>query len=145
MEHEAILKEWELDSQIDKTNVLESMYRTPILHSKYITKLTSYKVLQRKKYVKYETLKSQKTKYFQGLMTKEELDELGWKQYQLKTPLKSEMEMTLSNDFDIQKIKNEIHYLDIIISTLESILKDIQSRNFLYKSIVEMIKFEAGA
>lgn len=144
-EHEILISEWQEDSKIDRTKVLEEMYRWPLVHSKYLDKLQSYKIKIRKRLIKYEKVKALKTKYYNGEMSKEELDEQGWKQYLLAKPLKTQLETILAGDSDLQKIKEEMEYINILIESCESIMKEIHSRNFMFKNIVEMKKFEAGA
>lgn len=145
MEHDNLISEWEEDSKIDRTKLMDALYSCPVLHSKYLGKLQSYKVLLRKKYIKYEKLKAIKTKYYNGEMSKEELDSQGWTQYLLKRPMKSEMETILNGDQDLSELKEQMEYVNILIQTCESIMKDIHSRNFLLKNILELMKFEAGA
>ena len=145
MEHDNLIAEWEEDSKIDRTKLMDSLYRCPVLHSKYLGKLQHYKVLLRKKFIKYEKLKAIKTKYYNGEMSKDELDEHGWSQYLFKKPMKSEMETILNGDSDLSELKEQMEYVNILIQTCESIMKDIHSRNFLLKNIVDLMKFEAGA
>jgi len=144
-EHESLIAEWTADSKIDRTKLLEEMYRSPIIHSKYISKLQEYRIKLRKRLMKLASLRALKVRYFNGELSEEELIVNKWKPYQFKRPLKSEMDSYLSADADLQKIENDIEYLQILIQTCESIMKEIHSRNFVFKTIVEYTKFEAGA
>lgn len=84
------------------------------------------------------------TRYFNGELTKEELDERELKQYQFRKPMKSEMETLLDADPGIQKLQEQINYLDVLISSAESIMKDIGNRYFLFRNLVEHTRFLSG-
>lgn len=135
---------WKEDSAIEQTSLMNMLYRHPMLHSKYLTILQGYKISMRKSTLKYMSLKSTKTRYYNGELTKEELDARGWKQYLFKKPLKNEMESLLNADEDLQKIQEQILYLETLISSSESIMKDIGNRYYLFKTMVEYEKFQAG-
>lgn len=138
------MEAWSVDCKIDQTQLLDRLYRHPILHSKYLTILQNYKVQQRKLTLKYQRNRLQKTRYFNGELTKEELDTLGWKQYLFRKPMKAEMETLLDADQDLQLLQEQILYIETLIQSSESILKDLSSQYFLYKSIIDYIKFQSG-
>ncbi len=140
-----LLQQWSVDSKIDSTKLLERMYQTPILHSKYLTILQTYKIKNRTLLLKYQKLRQTKIRYYNGEMDKLELDKLEWKQYQYKKPLKSELESILDADSDLQVIQEQIMYVETLISTTESIMKEMSAQHFLFKSIIEQQKFLAGA
>jgi Recombination, repair and ssDNA binding protein UvsY len=144
MGHEELMEAWRIDSILDRSALMNTMYSHPMIHSKYLTILQEYKVSIRKLAMKYSTLKATKTRYYNGEMTKDELDLFGWKQYLLKKPLKSEMETILSGDADLQKIEEKTLYLETLIQSAEMIMKDITNRYYLFKSMVEYEKFQAG-
>ena len=142
--HDQLMEAWSVDCKIDQTQLLDRLYRHPILHSKYLTILQNYKVQQRKLTLKYQRNRLQKTRYFNGELTKEELDTLGWKQYLFRKPMKAEMETLLDADQDLQLLQEQILYIETLIQSSESILKDLSSQYFLYKSIIDYIKFQSG-
>lgn len=138
------MESWKTDSQIDQSSLREVMYSHPMLHSKYLTHLQTYKVNLRKLTLKYNKLRAIKVRYYNGELTKEELDERGWKQYLFKKPLKSELDGIMSGDPDIQVLQEQILYVESLIQSAESIMKDIGNRYFLFKSLVEYEKFLSG-
>lgn len=144
MTHDELMKNWETDSLIDKSSLSHTMSGHPMLHSKYLTILQTYKLSLRKHIMKYQRLKLLKQRYFNGELTKEELDANGWVQYLFKKPIRSEMENLLDADPDLQLIQEQSIYLETLISSTESIMKDINSRYFLFKSLVEYEKFLSG-
>lgn len=143
--HEKLMEVWSVDCKISQTELLDRMYIHPILHSKYLTILQNYKVQQRKLTLKYQRNRLQKTRYFNGELTKEELDVLGWKQYLFRKPMKAEMETLLDADADLQLLQEQILYIETLIQSSESILKEITNQHFLFKNLIEQAKFLSGA
>ena len=141
---EELMKEWSVDCKIDQTQLLERMGRHPLLHSKYLTYLQTYKVKMRSMTLKYQKQRQLKTRYYNGELGQEELTVLNLKQYQYSKPLKSAMESLLDADSDLQLIQEQILYIETLVSASESILKDIGNQYFLFKNIVEYQKFQAG-
>lgn len=145
MNHEELMENWRIDSVVDETNLMNELYKHPMKHSKYLTLLQGYKVKLRKNTLKYMKLRGLKVRYYNGELTKEELDANGWKQYLFKRPLKSEMEALLEADVDLQMIQEQTLYVESLVQSCESILKDIGNRYYLFKTMVEYQKFLGGA
>lgn len=139
-----LMAEWKIDCTIDRTQLLDRMSRHPMLHSKYLTHLQTYKLKIRTLTLKYQKQRMIKTRYYNGELDQESLVALNLKQYQYKRPMKSELESLLDADSDLQLIQEQILYLETLVSATESILKDITNQYFLLKTLVDFIKFEAG-
>lgn len=144
LNNEELMKSWEADCKIDRTDLLSTMYSHPILHSKYLTHLQTYKLNLRKYALKYQSTKLMRQRYFNGEMTKDELDIHGLQQYLGKRPMKAEMEILLDASKDLQELQEKSLYIQGLVEACESIMKDINSRYFLFKNLVEFTKFEAG-
>lgn len=144
LNHTELMESWASDAKIDPTQLLERMHRHPMLHSKYLTILQTYKLQSRKLLLKYQRQKQFKMKYYNGELTKPELDAAGLTQYQYKRPLKSEMETLLEADPELQLIQEQVLYTETLTSSAESILKDITNQYYLYRNIIEQTKFLAG-
>lgn len=144
LNHDELMTEWEKDCTIDRTDLMSTMYSHPILHSKYLTHLQTYKVQLRKCIMKYQSMRLLRQRYFNGEMTKDMLDAQGWEQYLLKRPMKSEMEAMLDASPDLQLLQEKSLYIEGLVQAVESIMKDINSRYFLFKNLVEYEKFQAG-
>lgn len=144
LNHTELMESWAEDSKLNPTLLLDQMYSHPILHSKYLQVLQEYKLNQRKLVLKLQKERQFMTRYFNGELTKEELDERELKQYQFRKPMKSEMETLLDADPGIQKLQEQINYLDVLISSAESIMKDIGNRYFLFRNLVEHTRFLSG-
>lgn len=142
--NEELMKSWETDCKIDRTDLLSVMYSHPILHSKYLTYLQDYKIGLRKIMAKYQSQRVLRQRYYNGELTKEILDAQGWDQYLVKRPMKAEMEALLDASPDLQLLQEKSLYIESLVQSCESIMKDINSRYFLFKNLVEFTKFEAG-
>jgi Recombination, repair and ssDNA binding protein UvsY len=143
--HTELMESWQKDSVIDRTELMNTLYSHPMLHSKYLTHLQTYKVQLRKHVLKYQKGKLLKQRYYNGELTKEELVQHGLSQYLFRKPLKNEMESLLDADTELQLIQEQSLYIESLVQACESILKEINSRTFLYRSIIDYVKFEAGA
>ena len=137
-------KAWEEDCVIDDQNPDKASARSPHLHSKYINELIAYKMKLNAIQLSMIELRNVKTKYFRGEMTREELQERGWEQWQYKT-LKSEIESLLDADSEIQKLFAREAYVKTAIYFLESVLGEIRTRSFHCKNIISWAQFRAGS
>jgi hypothetical protein len=135
---------WDKDSHVDMANLGAEAARNPQLHSKYLRLLNQAKLSLRKAEGDYLRLRGDKYRYFKGEMTKEELAEHDWVQYQGRVPLKSEMDEYLKTDRDMIRLTDKAEYYETMKTMLESILKAIASRGFELKSAIEWVKIQNG-
>lgn len=142
--NEELMAEWSVDCKIDQTRLSERMSSHPILHSKYLTHLQTYKIRLRTLSLKYMQRRQLMTKYYNGEMDEDELKFNDLKQWLYKKPLKSEMESLLDADDSLQLIKEKILYTETMVQACESILKDVGNQYYLFKSIVDQNKFLSG-
>lgn len=136
--------EWERDAPIDITNLGKEASRVPILHSKYVTLLSKSKLQLRKAESDYLNTRRKKYKYYRGEMSRQELEEEGWVQFQGNKPLKTEMDEFLACDEDLIYLQDKVEYFKTIQFTLEQILRSINSRTWDVKSSIEWTKFTNG-
>lgn len=137
-------EEWKKDCRIDETNLGRAASQTPQLHAKYLNLLTSAKLQQRKAESDYLKLRRVKYRYFRGELTRQELSDLGWEQYQGVKPIKNEMDEFLSTDEDLITSQDKLEYLRTVLFQLESILKSLNSRTWDIKNSIEWTKFTNG-
>lgn len=138
-----ILKNWEIDCNIDEDNVGGSAMKTPNLHAKYLRLLIDYKLKKIQYKSKYDEKRLLKIKLIKGHLTTEELKELGWEPFQFRI-LKGDQEEHLAGDKDLQSLDNKIEYCSSAIYVLESILQEIKSRSFHTRVAMDWIRFRAG-
>ena len=144
MNIEQLQEEWDKDCQIDDNYLGEQSTATPKLHSKYIKLLVGVKLKHTKLNADYNMLRKSKFRYYRGEMSREELTEMGWNQWQGVKPLKNEMDEFLTGDSELNTLKVKIEYLETMIYLLESILQQIKARDWQIKTHVEWKRFLAG-
>jgi len=135
---------WEADCEIDDNYLGEHATKTPKLHAKYVKLLVGVKLKHTKLQSDYNMLRKAKFRYYRGELGREELQDLGWAQWQGVKPLKNEMDEFLTGDEDLNTMKVKIEYLETMIYLLESILTQIKARDWQLKTAVEWKKFLAG-
>ena len=135
---------WASDCQIDDNFLGENSTATPKLHAKYVKILIGIKLKHTKFQSDYNMLRKNKFRYYRGELSREELTELGWSQWQGVKPLKNEMDEFLTGDTDLNTLRVKIDYLETMIYLLESILQQIKARDWQIKTAVEWKRFLAG-
>lgn len=142
---DTLKEEWETDCVIDRDRLDESSIRTANLHQKYLNVLTDYRLRLFKLEKEYLEMKGLRSRYYMGQLTKDELSEKSWQQYQYKTPLKSELERLLETDDLLLAILDRQSYIKICFEYTEEIMKSLRERNWQIRNAIEFIKFQAGA
>ena len=135
---------WDADAEIDDNYLGEQSTNTPKLHAKYVKVLVQVKLKHTKLQSDYNLLRKSKFRYFRGEMSRDELKENNWDQWQGVKPLKNEMDEFLTGDEDLNSLEVKLKYLDTMIYLLESILQQIKARDWQIKTAVEWKKFLAG-
>jgi hypothetical protein len=135
---------WAKDCKIDQLNLGPESTKTPELHAKYLNLLTNAKLQLRKTEADYFRMRKTKLRYYKGELTREELEEWGWNQYQGLKPLKNEMDDVLQCDDDLIKIQDKIDYVKAVLYQLEQILRSLNSRTWDIKSAIVWTKFTNG-
>jgi hypothetical protein len=139
-----LTEEWTKDAPINATNLGHEAARVPILHAKYITVLSKTKLQLRKAESDYLNTRRLKYKYFRGEMTKQELEDENWSQYQGNKPLKNEMDEFLQVDPDLIILQDKIEYFKTVMFQLEQIIRSLNSRTWDIKNSIEWTKFTNG-
>ena len=139
-----IQEQWQEDARIDQTNLGNESVRVPLLHAKYITVLSTIKLQLRKAESSYYNMRRLKYRYYRGEMSRDELEQEGWSQFQGNKPLKNEMDELLQCDADLLSQQDKIEYFKTAVYTLEQIIRSINSRTWDIKSAIEWTKFTNG-
>ena len=139
-----VLVMWEADSQIDDNHLGEASTRTAKLHAKYLKVLVDAKLRKTKLDVDYNASRKTKIRYYRGELTRAELADLGWDQWQYNKPLKAEMDEFLKGDDDLSKIQTRLEYIDTLVYALESIMTQIKARDFQLSNGIKWKQFLAG-
>lgn len=144
MNIEQLQEMWDSDCAIDDNFLGENSTATPKLHAKYVKILVQVKLKHTKLQADYLLLRKNKFRLYRGELSRDELTNLGWDQWQGVKPLKNEMDEFLAGDSELVTIKLKIDYLETMIYLLESILQQIKARDWQIKTAVEWKKFLAG-
>jgi hypothetical protein len=144
MNLEQLMTMWESDCKIDDNHLGEASTDTPNLHSKYINHLVSYKLKLAKLKGEYNLLRKNKFRYYRGELSRQELEDYGWQQWQGVKPLKNEMDEFLQGDTDLVQMEQKVEYLNTIVYFLESVLSQIRSRDFQIKNGIQWKQFLVG-
>lgn len=144
MNIETLYVEWAKDGEIDQTNVSAEAVNIPKLHNKYYRWYVEQGLKLRKMKAEYKILVKLKTEWYKGDMDDEELKQHGWKPQPLKI-LRAEIPNYIDSDPDVIKKSLVIGAQEELVSYLESIVKQINNRNYLLKTIVDWEKFRTGA
>jgi len=142
-----ILKNWAEDSVIDDLNLDETSMKSARLHSKYLELYSLAKLQLKKREMQLNNLRKDKWMYYNGKMTKDELDERQWPYDPfngMAKPLKGDMEMFYSTDPDISKLTVQIDYQKTLVEALHDIMDNIKWRHSNIKNILDWKKFTAG-
>lgn len=138
---------WAKDSQIDNMKLDESSRLTPMLHSKYLSLLSTTKLQLKKSEHQQKILLRDKWLWYNGKMSKEKMDALGWTYDPtdgLKI-LKGEMDYYYNSDLEIQKSEEKIQYYKILIEVLTEIIDNLKWRHQTIRNIISWKQFESGS
>lgn len=145
---EELLKMWEVDCVIDEVNLDSTSIACARLHSKYLELYSLAKLNLKKKELNMALLKKDKWLYYNGKMTKEEMDSRGWAYDPfagMSKPLKSDMELFYSTDSDVVKLQGAIEYSSATVDALKDIMDNIKWRHSTIKNILDHRRFVSGA
>jgi len=144
---EEILEMWKKDATIDEFKLDETTVKFASLHSKYLELITIAKIQRKKRDHSYKTLLKDKWLYYNGKLSKEEIDAFDWDYDPFKglnKPLKGDMNYYYDSDIDIQRAQSELEYFKVLEDTLKEILDTIRWRHQLIGNIIKWRSFEAG-
>jgi len=113
---------------------------TPQLHNKYLKFLNKYKLLLVKAEDDFKLLRKYKWEYYTG-----KAEERVYKEqpFDLKI-LRQDIDKYLDADGELQKSKQKVRYLEVVIDYLDKTVKQISNRGFLIKSMIDWRKFING-
>lgn len=143
MKFEDIFDEWKRDSEIDQTDLGNESLRIPKLHHKYYMMLLSERSSLRKLEAQMKQLKLSKYEFYSQGHT-EETKKLGWELPPRGIILKADIPMYLEADKDIIDLSLRIGVQGEKVDFLDSILKSLQTRNFLIKNAIDFLRWTNG-
>jgi len=143
---EDVLEMWKTDSEIDELKLDEASQQSARLHSKYLELLSVTRLQLKRKESEFRVLLKDKFLWYNGKMSKDEMDARGWSYDPLNglKVLKGDMDRFYDSDSDIQNAQMKIDYLKELVAVLEEIMGNIRFRSNNIKNIIEWRKFTSG-
>ena len=142
-----ILKEWQKDALIDILGLDDASRKTPVLHGKYLEYLAQAKLEMKDSEFKQKELMKWKYLYYEGKMSKDEIDRFGWDYdpYEGRSATTNKFkEQFIETDEDLVNSEKKIQYLTTCIDTLKEILETLKWRHQTIGNIIRWKQFEAG-
>lgn len=137
-----ILTDWTEDSELDIIEIDEEARKTVSLHSKYIRLYSIENLNKIKLETQFKRLKLEKFEYyFKG--STNETQAKGWKTISLPI-IKPDIPMYLDADPEMIKASLELAYQNEKVDLLKDIIKQISTRNYIIKSVVDFKRFAKG-
>jgi len=140
MDLETIQGMWKKDSVIDQVMLDEASIRIPQLHQKYLTLLTEFTLLRKRKSQELKKLNHKKWLYYSGKGAPEDYED---KPFNYKV-MKSDVPNWVSVDDEVMKIEMKIEYYQTVIDMLSDILRQIHQLSFNIKNTIEWRRFTSG-
>ena len=140
MDLQKINEMWEKDSVIDETLLDNASIRIPQLHQKYLTLLSEFTLLSKKKAQELKKAQHMKFLYYSGKAAPEEYEDAPFP-YKV---LKGEAWNWVNVDETIQNIELKIEYYNVVLRTLEEILKQVHQMSYNIKNIIQWRQFSGG-
>jgi len=140
---EDIKKEYEKDSVIDSTELDKESLRIPQLHGKYLAFLLSEKSTFKKMTSEYSSLYKFKWEYYTGKSSPEELKARKVDPFPLKI-LKTDIDVYINGDEELNTLSEKIEAQKSKIDYLESVIKEINSRQWNIRNAIEWRRFTTG-
>lgn len=143
MKIEAIMEEWEKDSDIDKTELGDAALKLAKLHHKYYRFLVNEKMILKTYEADMHSLKLDKYEFFtQG--PNEETMKKSWVLPAKGLILKADIPMYMSADKEIINLSLKIGLQEEKIQALESIIRTLNSMGYNIKAAIDWQKFING-
>ena len=143
MKLEDIFSIWKIDSKIDDTDLTNEAGKTPELHAKYYELYSNENLIYQKLEHDLNKLYKLKSEYYFGKLSTQELKENGWEPFELKI-LRQDIDTYMKADQDLIDMMLKIALQKEKVDTLKDIIKQIHTRNFAIKNMIDYLKFSSG-
>jgi len=140
---DVLMASWAQDTIIDSTSMEKELLKISHLHGKYLNVMSYHRHLMRKMEADYKLMKGLREDYYQGHLTKEELDERGWEpmQHVLTNP---QIARKLETDTELNKILLKKVAHEEIVSYCENVLKSLHNRTWDLGNYTKYIQLTSG-
>jgi hypothetical protein len=139
---EDLLEMWRQDSMIDSTEPGKALLDVPKLHSKYLNILSRHRMLSKEAEFKANKMRKLKWEYYTGKLDDDDLKKYGWEPFPYV--LKAELNTYLESDEDINRQLATKLMHDEIVDVCQSIMKELNSRTYQLRAVIDWEKFIQG-
>lgn len=139
-----ILGEWEIDCQVNSTQLDSESLKIPKLHAKYVRYLQNYKSVLSMRSADYEKMKLLRWEHYNGKLPEEVYKKRKWKPFALKV-LKTDLHNYLNADEILIEYKERLDECKDAVGLLEDILKQLSNRNFTIKNAIDFLRYTNGS
>ena len=139
-----LMEMWSKDCKIDETAIDSELIRIPILHSRYLNIMTHNSMICKRLSFTYAEKKNFKHEYYDGHYNNpDDLQKYNIEPF-VKKVYKTDMARTLEADKELNEIlmKKAIH--QEIVDFCEAVLKELHSRTFQLRSLIDYRKYMRG-
>jgi len=146
MKLDDVLEMWKKDNVIDEMHLDDTTIKSAKLHSKYLELLSVTKLQLKKKEMEFKVLLKDKWLWYNGKMSKTEIDARGWGYDPLSglKVLKGDMDYFYNSDIHIQQAQGIIEYLKTLVETLSEIMETLKWKHQSISNIIKWRQFTSG-
>lgn len=138
----ALMEEWAKDAKMDKLEPSQELKKIGSLHAKYLNILSTHRRALRLCDEKFAKLKRVKHEYYTGRLDAAYLKEQNWTPFPFT--LKGDLATYMESDAHILHAKKVMSVHEDMIDLCERILKEIGSRTFQLRDIIQWERFISG-
>ncbi len=141
MNIEQLQEMWQTDSQIDTDEYGNASIIIPQLHQRYMEFHNTFSLMKKNREADMKVLVKDKWIYYKG-----KAPSLVYKDtpFDLKLTDRKEVDMFIAADDDVVKLQLKIDYIEQVLVFLDSILRQLNNRNYQIKNAIDWEKFKAG-
>lgn len=131
-----LMREWSQDKIVDGTELEKEILKISYLHGKYLNIMSHHRVLFHKMEADYKLMKGLREDYYQGHLTKEEMEERGWEpiQHVLTNP---QVARKLDTDSELNKLLLKRVAHGEIVEYCQDVLKSLNSRTWDLGNVIK--------
>ncbi len=131
-----LMREWSQDKVVDGTELEKEILKISYLHGKYLNIMSHHRVLFHKMEADYKMMKGLREDYYQGHLTKEEMEERGWEpiQHVLSNP---QVARKLDTDSELNKLLLKRVAHGEIVEYCQDVLKSLNSRTWDLGNVIK--------
>lgn len=130
---EEITNAWEEDAKVAFDELGKELSEISSLHAKYLRVLSLAKLEQKEKSRNMAELRKIKTRYYATDMNLDELNRRGWEPWSLNIQSR-EIPNFVDADKDVKNYSKKVDMAEVIVATIEAILKEINNRTWSLKA-----------